>query len=289
MALYLARLLQQQGKRVAVLSRGYRGAASASVNVVSDGSNILLNPQEAGDEPFFLAERLPGIPVLTGKDRGVAGEYAQRNLAAEVVVLDDGFQHIRLRRDVDIILLDRERPFGNGHLLPRGPLREPPHSIRRAHIALATQPHGSDKESQEGFEKGIHRYNSTIPIFYAHYTPLSLTRLSGEEQTSCEYLKGRPVIALAGIGRPDSFSDLLLTLGARVVETRFFPDHHSYQIEEVGGLNGEAIIVTTEKDAVKLKSLKLSEKNIRVLSIALSIDREAAFITCLKKYLPSLF
>ena len=120
------------GKRVGVLSRGYRGAASGAANVVSDGEKVRLGPGEAGDEPFLVAEKLPGIVVLTGKSRGLAGEYAQKNFSIDVALLDDGFQHIKLKRDLDILLLDGRNPLGNGYLLPRGNLREPPESIRRA-------------------------------------------------------------------------------------------------------------------------------------------------------------
>jgi tetraacyldisaccharide 4'-kinase len=136
--IYLARLLQGMGKRVGVLSRGYRGAASGDANVVSDGEKLRLGPGEAGDEPFLIAEKLPGIIVLTGKDRGLAGEYAQKNFLIDVALLDDGFQHIKLKRDLDILLLDGINPLGNGYLLPRGNLREPPESIRRAHLVLVT-------------------------------------------------------------------------------------------------------------------------------------------------------
>jgi tetraacyldisaccharide 4'-kinase len=287
--LFLAQSLQEHGKRVAILSRGYRGAAANTVNVVSDGDRVLLSPDEAGDEPMLLAEHLPGVPVLTGKDRGRVGEYAQEYFSAEVAVLDDGFQHLRLRRDMDIVLVDQKKLFGNGYLLPRGPLRESPRSLRRAHIVLVTQPPGETTENRDVLEARIHSYHPTIPVFYAHYAPVKLTTLAGEEEISCDYLKGKRVVALAGVGRPGSFSGLLAGLGADVVETRFYPDHHYYQAVDVEGQTQDALIVTTEKDAVKLKFLDIKEKNIWVLSITLVIEQETAFFACLRKCLPSVF
>lgn len=285
--LYLARLLQEQGKRVAVLSRGYKGNSSLKVNVVSDGKSVHLGPEEAGDEPFLLAEKLPGIPVLTGKDRGILGEYAGKHFSIEVAVLDDGFQHLKLKRELDIILLDGGKPFGNGYLLPRGSLREPPEQLKRADLIVVTQ--ADILKDHEEIKKKIRIHNRSAPIFFAHYSPVTLEKLNQKEKVSLDYLRGRKVVALAGVARPESFSALLTRLGAEVADTLFYPDHHRYKPEDLEKGEKGSVIVTTEKDAVKLRPLPLTIREILVLGIDLNIEREAALQKSLRKYLPSLF
>ncbi|MBW1679503.1 MAG: tetraacyldisaccharide 4'-kinase [Deltaproteobacteria bacterium] len=285
--LYLAWLLQSQGKRVVVLSRGYKGKASQKVNVVSDGKRILLGPEEAGDEPFLLAEKLPGVPVLTGRDRGVLGEYAQRKFSSEVTILDDGFQHRKLQRDLDILLLDGQNPLGNGYLLPRGTLREPPEYLKRAHLILVTQP--DKKENNEEIKRIIRTYNWSAPIFFAYYVPVALEKLKPRERIPWDYLRGRKVVALAGVVRPESFSALLTRLGSEVGNTIFYPDHHQYQSQDLDKVERDSVIVTTEKDAVKLRPISFSGREILVLHIKLKVEKEKEFQAILKKYLPLLF
>ena len=282
--LYLARLLQSQGKRVVVLSRGYKGSASQKVNVVSDGEQVLLSPDEAGDEPFLLAEKLSGVPVLTGKDRGLLGDYAQREFAAEVVILDDGFQHLKLQRNLDIVLLDGQNPLGNGFLLPRGPLREPPEQLKRAHLFLVTQL--DIKKDGAAIKQLIRLNNRSAPIFFANYVPVTLEWLQKGGRLPLEHLRGKKVVALAGVARPESFLRLLTQLGAQVVSTLFYPDHHRYQPQDLNKGEKNSVIVTTEKDAVKLRPLSLPEREIVVLGIELKIEKEAGFRIRLKNYLP---
>jgi tetraacyldisaccharide 4'-kinase len=282
--LYLARLFQSQGKRVVVLSRGYKGSASQKVNIVSDGEQILLSPNEAGDEPFLLAEKLPGIPVLTGKDRGLLGEYAQRELAAEVVILDDGFQHLKLQRDLDIVLVDGKNPLGNGFLLPRGTLREPPEQLARAHLFLVTQL--DTKKDGEAVERLIRLHNRSAPVFFAQYAPVTLEGVQKGEMLPLEYLRGKEVVALAGVARPESFLQLLIQLGAHVVRTLLYPDHHRYQPQDLNKSEKDLVIVTTEKDAVKLRPLSLPDREILALGIELTIDKETEFQRHVRNYLP---
>jgi len=266
------------------LSRGYKGSASQKVNVVSDSEQIMLSPDEAGDEPFLLAEKLPGVPVLTGKDRGLLGEYAQREFAAEVVILDDGFQHLKLQRNLDIVLLDGQNPLGNGFLLPRGPLREPPAQLKRAHLFLVTQL--STKKDGEVVKQLIRLYNRSAPIFFADYVPVTLEGLKKRGGLPLEHLRGKKVVALAGVARPESFSRLLIQLGAHVVSTLFYPDHHGYQPQDLNKGEKDSVIVTTEKDAVKLRPLFLPEREILVLGIELKIEKETEFRTRVRNYLP---
>jgi tetraacyldisaccharide 4'-kinase len=145
MTIYLARELQQSGKRVAVVSRGYKGAAEKGGGIVSDGQNVLMDAGRAGDEPLLIASRLKGIPVVVGKNRYEAGMLAIREFQPEIIVLDDAYQHLKLKRDINLVLLDHDRPFGNSHLLPRGILREPPDALARA----------------DAYKEGIRKYPTT--------------------------------------------------------------------------------------------------------------------------------
>lgn len=285
--LFVARALQNGGMHPAILSRGYKGKAKGAIHVVSDGETILLSAEEAGDEPCLLAEHLPGIPVLTGKDRGMLGEYAIKNFAVDVVILDDGFQHLKLRRDVDIVCLDGKKPFGNGWMLPRGPLREQPHALSRAQLALITESDHQGSEQRQDLESRIHTYHASLPLFYARYAPTRIRALRAGTEHSPDYLLGRQVIALAGVARPQSFVRLLTSLGATVVKTLFYSDHHHYRMDDLSGLAPDIMVVTTEKDAVKLRVMDLHDQDLWVLSIALQVERESRFLDQLKKYLPS--
>ena len=231
-----------------------------------------------------MAKKLPGVPVLTGKDRGVLGEYALRNFSAAVVLLDDGFQHLKLRRNVDIILLDGQKPLGNGFLLPRGPLREPPDQLKRANFILVTQL--ITKKGYGAIKRLIRTYNRSASIFFADYVPVTLERLDNEERLPLEYLRGKEVLALAGVARPESFSAILIQLGARLVGTMFFPDHHRYQPHDLDKAERNSVIVTTEKDAIKLRAVALPKREVLVLGIALTVENEARFQESLKNHLP---
>jgi len=286
-AIYLARFLQSEGCKTAVLSRGYRGEAALDVNVVSDGEKICLSPDEAGDEPVLLAGKLPGVPVLTGRERILLGEYAREHFSAEAAILDDGFQHLKLKRDLDIVLLAGNYPFGNGYHLPRGTLREPPGNLARAHIILVAKP--DESANRENIERKIRNYNPLAPIFFVSYSPVFLERLHSKETISWEYLRGQNVVALAGLARPDPFARLLTRLGAEVVDTIFFPDHYCYRAEDLDKAKPDSIIVTTEKDAVKLRSIPLPNSEILVLGVEISVEEEKKFQEAVKKYLPSLF
>ena len=285
--LYLARLLQGWGKRVAVLSRGYKGKAPLKINVVSDGKTVCLGPEGAGDEPFLLAEKLPGVPVLTGKDRGALGEYAWRNFASELVILDDGFQHVRLKRDLDILVLDGGNPFGNGYVLPRGNLRESPKHLERADLILINNADSPDMDVN--LVRRIRSYNSRAPVFSFFYVPTTLRRLQAREECSLDCLRGCEVVALAGLASPGSFCAVLRGLGAKIVDTMFYPDHHRYHVGDICTGESKALVVTTEKDAVKLRQFSLMKGEVLVLGIDVQIDKEIEFFDYLKNRLPSLF
>ncbi len=254
---FIARHLHERGVKVAILSRGYRRKGSG-IGVVSDGKQLLLGPEEAGDEPYMLAKRLRTIPVLVGADRYELGKYALEMFPLDVIILDDGFQHIRLKRDLDILLVDGEKGFGNGHLLPRGPLREPLSAMKRADIFLLTK-----SSSDTGRIAGsIMDKLPETPLFKSSYRPETLVSLRDGAKKGLDRLSGARVMALSAIANPSSFRTLLSSLGCTLVSEVSFPDHHSYvaedidEIEEKGMGAGAEFIVTTEKDAVKLEQFR---------------------------------
>ncbi len=254
---FIARRLKERGLGVAVLSRGYKGKKRSDVNVVCDGENILLGPDEAGDEPYMLARRLEGIPVLVGTDRSKLGMYAVDRYRVDAAILDDGYQHLGLKRDLDILVVDGERGFGNGLLFPRGPLREPLSEIRRAKIILVNKVSSRTPEIVNRI-KAIHPGPS---LFQSTYRAVRLVSLWSGSEEDLKRLAGTKVVALAAIAHPASFTNLLTSLGADVTREVSFEDHHHYTVEEIesvmeeAGTAGAELIVTTEKDAVKLERL----------------------------------
>ena len=256
----IAETLAREGWKTAVLSRGYRGRASAEVNVVSDGRKVLLGPSQAGDEPYFLAGELTGVPVLVGRDRWRLGQYAIENFGSEVLILDDGYQHLGLARDVNLLLLDAAQPWGNGFLLPAGRLREPKDQARRADAVILTRADGPRPASAAELENDL----PGRPVFAARHTPRILSSLEGGETRPVDNLRGRRVIAFCGLARPMAFLETLQNLGAEVPVFIRWPDHFQPGDKEMAliqaksremGLN-EA--VTTAKDAVKLAGRALT-------------------------------
>ncbi|OPY04224.1 MAG: Tetraacyldisaccharide 4'-kinase [Syntrophaceae bacterium PtaB.Bin038] len=287
MAIRTAGMLRDRGMRPAVLSRGYGGRSTAPVLVVSDGRQLLAGPDEAGDEPVLIARRLPGVPVLAGPKRAVTGRYAREHLGADVLVLDDGFQHRWIRRDLDIVLLDSRRPLGNGHLLPRGPLREPPASLERAGVVVLTRS-GERGDAPGGALAGL---LAGRPVLRARIRPTKLVAADGTEMP-LPHLAGRRVFAFAGIARPESFRRTLEGLGACLAGFRALPDHHRYTAEDVRQIgralveSGAEILVTTEKDGVKLSGLAAFPRPLFCLAIETEILEgadalETAFRVCL--------
>ncbi len=270
MSIYLAQLLHAAGHRVAVVSRGYKGLSEKKGGIVSDGQRLLMAPSVAGDEPYLMARRLLscGIPVIVGQNRVRSGLLAIRRFHTEVVVLDDGFQHLRLQRDIDIVLLDAMNPFGNGYLLPRGTLREPPSALSRADICLLTRcpptvlergasaPPGSLEVQAAG--------NIGRPIFAAAHTPFLQECLGGEwdnrpdDKPHMEDRAGEPVFAFSGLARNDAFQNTLRDMGFDLKGSLAFSDHHVYSRSEIEAIASRADrkdarwLVTTEKDRVKI-------------------------------------
>ncbi len=271
----LSETLKKAGFRPAVLSRGYGGRQKEEINTVSDGNNILMGIQEAGDEPLLMAQSLGDVPVITGKKRYRTGSYAINRMKADILLLDDAFQHRSLERDLDIVLLDAERPFGNGYMLPRGTLRESKDALKRADIIVITGNDGDEKEL-EGTGKLMRKYTEA-PVFYASRKPKSVIdgKTGGKRPLDC--LKGKRICAFSGIARPESFRETLISLGANIVSFIPFPDHHVYKardIEEIGRRAAESsaeIVITTEKDGVKLVDFPRFLQDIHLLKITMRI------------------
>ena len=244
------------GKRPAILSRGYgRRPERDGSAVVSDGTRILADHLTAGDEPCLLARKVRGAAVLVGKDRRETGREAVEDLGADVLILDDGFQYWRLAKDREIVLIDALAPFGTGLLLPAGVLREPLSHLRRAHSIWLTHTDLADAERVKAIRARLERFFRG-PIVDTVHSPLDLRALDDGETMSLAELQGKRVAAMSGIGNPLAFELSLRRMGAQVLPVRF-PDHHRYTVEDRLAVQRfarrrGAIIVTTEKDAVRL-------------------------------------
>ncbi len=280
LAAWLALQLRQRGTRVVLASRGYGRRGGEAVEVVSDGRFVLSTAERAGDEPMLLAAHAPGVPVLVGRDRAVVGLRAISAFGCQVLVLDDGFQHHRLARDVDLLAFDGSG-LGNRRLLPRGPLREPLSALARADaIGVVDGPlPAEDGELLARLAPGARR-------FTARRTPASVRHLAGGAGQDPGCLHGKEVGLLAGIARPASLRRSLEALGARVVAERAFPDHHAYRARDLRGLSDEAPLwVTTEKDAVKILPEWTGDADVRVLAIRLSVDDPRGLLDWLEERL----
>lgn len=270
---YIANLLKEEGMDVVVLSRGYGGRRRGKFGVVSNGKQILLSPGEAGDEPHMLAQRLEGIPILVGRRRALSGRYASTQFHPRVAILDDGYQHLRVKRDVDVLLVDSQAGFGNGYLFPRGPLREPLDHLSRADLFIVTKV--EELNSCGELEERIKSHNKDAIIFHSTYSSDYLTDLNGGKRLPVGYIKGRRVVALSGIANPAYFRHLLEGAGAKVEEEIIFPDHHVFSRNDIPtiqrGIQKAECIVTTEKDASKLSGWVKGHFPTLSLGISLNI------------------
>ena len=257
---YVARLLQRQGYRPAVVSRGYGGQARGRFNIVSDGAQIVLDAIAAGDEPRFLAETLPGVPVLTAVVRRLAVQQASE-MGADVVILDDGFQHLQVARDINLVLFNADRLAGNSRVFPGGELREPVTALHRATHFILTGVSARNKERAYRFSELLREKFPRIGILQTEYVAGGLVRISGaegREPVDPEALKGLSAFAFCGIARPLSFQQSLQEQGVRLAGFRPLADHQVYAERLIDSLIAESrraaadYLVTTEKDLVKL-------------------------------------
>ena len=269
--------LTLQGLGFAVLSRGYKGKSTQAVNTVSDPKGIRLGARESGDEPYLMAEKLPGTPVLVGRDRFALGREAVLRFDPDCLILDDGFQHFALRRECNILLLDGEHPFGNGLCLPSGSLREGVSAIRRADlIAINGNPSVEVLSRIIGLAPGV-------PVYIVRFEASGLRRLPSHEVESLSLLQGKRVMAFAGIARPERFFRSIERTGAELIHKKSFPDHHPYTGEEAASLFRDGLehhaecLVTTEKDAVRFPE---GPQDLPLFALVLSVefqDRERFF------------
>ena len=271
----LAADLSARGRKVAILSRGYKSSGGkGAVRIVSEGGALLLDSKRAGDEPFMLAKNLRGVAVLVDKNRVECGKVAIRDLGCDFLILDDGLQYVKLGRRFDIVLIDREAPFGNEFLLPRGTLREPPGNLRRASHILITKCDGSDLSA---LHERIRTLNRTAPIIECRHRPVELQNLGTGEKVGLSSLQGMRAAAISGIASPESFEQGLQRLGVHLELTESFADHHRFSKREIERFlkrcsrRGIEAILTTEKDAVRMPRLLNSEIPILYLRIEIEI------------------
>ena len=298
-----ARELQNAGRKVAILSRGYRSKPAplhmkflnkillredqTPPRVVSDGKSLLLDSEMAGDEPYMLASNLKDVIVLVDKDRVKSGRYAIEKFGCDTLLLDDAFQYWKLRgRRHDVVLIDRQQPFGNEHLIPRGNLREPPSHLARAHTIFITKSDGQTA----GLRARISKLNSAAAVIECVHHPLYLEDVFTGERRELDFLAGKKVASLSGIAQPESFDQSLVKLAAELVYSKRFADHHRFTQQEVlnainrGKKRQAEIIVTTQKDAVRFPKIDRRDLPIYFMRVEIQIISGANdFQDCVRK------
>ena len=289
-----ARALRDRGRKVAILSRGYKSkssplwkkwinwithASEPPPRIVSDGEQVLLNSEMAGDEPYMLARNLPGVIVLVDKNRVKSGAFAIKKFGCDTLVLDDGFQYLPLKGRLNLLLIDKTNPFGNGFLLPRGVLREPIKHLKRASYVFLTKSNGVRDPELEDL---IQKHNPGVDIIECAHRPQYLQRFDSTERLPLTHLQGKRVGAFSGIATPDSFEKFLKDYGATLDYTRRFLDHYRFTYEDLVSIFSEAMekrvdfIVTTEKDAVRLPEHLPCPVPLYYLRLEIDIIRGAA-------------
>jgi len=260
------------GHRPAVVSRGY-GRGTGGIRVVADAASIRLDAEEAGDEPFLLARRLPGVPVVVGSNRYDSARLALDRFGVTAIVLDDAFQHRTLKKDLEIVMARAENPWGNGKLLPAGPLREPLAALRRADLVVAT---GVERrEDAAEVVSAVTAYAPEVPVLTAVSAPAECWEANRMRLVSLAELAGKRVLAFAGIAAPRAFEETLRAAGVTVQQFLQFADHHWYTPAEIATLDARAGdlgvegLMTTEKDWVRLRKLPLPGRLLYVLAIRL--------------------
>jgi tetraacyldisaccharide 4'-kinase len=285
-----ARELQDAGRKVAILSRGYRSkppplhnrlidrllfrTESVPPRIVSDGKSLLLDSETAGDEPYMLASNLKDVVVLVDKDRVKSGRYAIEKFGCDILLLDDGYQYWRLAgRRRDIVLIDCQSPFGNDHMLPRGTLREPHKHLSRADTIFITKSDGNTAALRER----ISALNPKAGIIECVHHPMYLEDLFTGERKELDFIRGRRVASLTAIAQPESFEKSLVKLGAELAYSKRFADHHRFSQQEVlnvinrGKKRQAEIILTTQKDAVRFPKIDRRDLPIYFMRVEIRI------------------
>ncbi len=286
-----ARALQQNGRKVAILSRGYKKAEvpfstklknfllfkrpeQQPPRIVSDGERLLLDSEMGGDEPYMLAANLPNVCVLVDKDRAKSGRYAIKKMNCDTLILDDGFQYLRLKHRVDIVLVDRTNPFDNGYVLPRGLLRESAKHLSRATFIFITKSSG---DGSVELRKQIRALNADAEIAECRHTPQHFTDIYTLEQKPLGFVRGLNIATVSGIAAPLGFEQSVERLGGKLVYRKRFADHHRYTQQEILNVintsrdRGADIIVTTEKDAVRFPNIARCDVPVYFMRVAIEL------------------
>ncbi len=298
-----ARELQKEGRKVAILSRGYKKKeppylqrlvgrltfreARQPPRVVSDGSKLLLDSEMSGDEPYMLASNLPDVCVLVDKNRIKSGRYAINKLRCDTLILDDGFQYMALKHRVEIVLVDRTNPFSNGHVLPRGVLREPIGSIRRADFIFITK---SDRVGDAALRQRLEQLNPRAEIIECQHCPRYFQDMFRGDRMELAAIRGKKVTVVSGIAVPGGFEDELKRLGAHILQRCRFADHHRYGQQEIIDIVNESrkqgadAVITTEKDAVRFPKLERCDVPVYYLRVDIDILSGAeSFQQCISR------
>lgn len=303
MTIYVAQKVQQLGHRVAIVSRGYRGSAESRGGIVSDGKEVYMDPEQAGDEPYLMASLLKTVPVIVGKNRYGAGMRALQQFQPDVIVLDDGFQHLRLQRDIDLVLLDRTSPFGNGHLLPRGILREPISALARSSACILTRCRDGNDDPATSPTASIKHYSPHCPVFSSLHDPYVYSVQAGAQLSvvrtaepasprEINQLTKDSVFGFSGIARNADFQNTVQRLGFDADGFLEFPDHHRYTPQDLENIQSQAAkagarrLITTEKDLVRLAPPNPFALELIVVGVKISFgNHREQFISFLKQQL----
>ncbi len=276
LSIYLAQKLKEGGGSVAILSRGYRRRKKQMVALTHKDWQR-TNWEDVGDEPYLMSRRLSDVPVVVGKNKSASGEYAIKKFGTKILILDDGFQHLGLFRDLDIVVIDSTNPFGNKRLLPAGSLREPLNSLKRADMFVLTKT--DQVPNINPLIQTLKGYNPRAPAVESIYQIHSIEKLLDGCPIDPKGLEGKKVFAFSGIGNPSSFEDSLKQLKIQLLSHRMFPDHFPYRKRDLLTLQKEAkgkgahFIITTEKDSVRIPLINQQEIPLLVVKIDLKITR----------------
>ncbi len=297
LTVYLAERVRRYGYRVAVISRGYKGGAEKGGGIVSNGQEIVMSPEKAGDEPFMMAHQLKSIeiPVIVGRNRFEAGMLAVSQFDSEVIILDDAFQHMKIKRDLNLVLLDSQRPFGNKHLLPRGILREPISSLSRSDAFVLTRSDPASASAKPDMPAPLQMITARRPVYRIFYVPYVHKMIKGQNSktpqhltnsylTDIKFLKDKKVFAFCGIGNNDDFKRTVESIRCELRNFIGFPDHHRYSERDIQSILRSAadtkaqFLITTEKDYARIAHRVILPLDLVIIGIHVCFgDDEAAF------------
>ncbi|MDY6863486.1 MAG: tetraacyldisaccharide 4'-kinase [Thermodesulfobacteriota bacterium] len=284
LTIFLAGLFINEKKKVAVLSRGYKGKKLKKSKIVRDEREFFLNPVEAGDEPYLMAKQIKA-PVIIGKNRYLSGKLAIKKYSTEIIILDDGFQHLGLFRNLDIVIINALDYPGRENLFPLGYFREPFSHIKRADLILIGK--SSNQNVTTGLEEKIRKYKNDVKLFFMDLYPEKIIDISGEKNLPLAFLRDKEVAAISAIAHPEHFFLIIKDLGAKIVKKYIYPDHHIFTMNDIKKWEREKIddiyIILTEKDAVKLPRVIEDKFKFIVLSVKVRIEPLKEFVDIIRQ------